>query len=617
MPNCCLLATLADDPHTQGLFRVARLARKSGVPCTVLPPGTPDEAILEAVHAEDPEWLGLSYRLSPEKGVAALVRILERLRDAGLLRRRHAAGLRQVAFAGLPETVAAVDRLRGQLPCPVTTVAQADDPLRPAAAVLEFLRVPAGLQAERLAELRAELFPPGIPELDGLAQEVVAHQAYRDEPPLPVPSAEARRSYVTRIREADLPILRTHFGIPAPGIAPTVTGIERLADARAVDEISLGSSDLSQRWFGHPEEFERRKNDGGVPYRTPADLSELAAAAQRGNFPAMKPYAHVVDLVGFVDTCLRTGQLVGAHQAVPLYWFNELDGRGPMTVPESIVEHQAAVQALARRGLPVEMNDPNQWSSRWAHDAVFCADYGLITAVMREAGVRDLVLQMQVSKPRETGDLGDLAKMTTSLELAREVLPAGPAAPAIWRETRTGIDSLDPSPDRARWQLARSTLLQMILAPHAIHIVSYCEADHVATAEDVIDSSALVRRAIRVFRRHAPDLLRSVDLPAVAARRAVLLEEGRLLLRAIAALAPGPAPAPDAPLSALAERLARPPVLAAAIERGLVAAPGIFHPRYHVPGLVTGPVAGGFIDCLDPDTGERLPEATRLARLGA
>ena len=66
----------------------------------------------------------------------------------------------------------------------------------------------------------------------------------------------------------------------------------------------------------------------------------------------MKPYAHVTDLVPFVDTCMRAGMLVGSHQAVPLYWFNELDGRGPTPVRESIREHIATVRELARRGIP-------------------------------------------------------------------------------------------------------------------------------------------------------------------------------------------------------------------------------------------------------------------------
>src|SRR5262249_57954618 len=132
-------------------------------------------------------------------------------------------------------------------------------------------------------------------------------------PPLPVPSGRARASYVDRVREGELPLLRTHFGIPAPTIAPTVAGVAALADARVVDEISLGSSDLSQRHFGDPAAFVGRKNDGGVPYSTFEHLVELFQASRRGNFPGVTPYAHVVGLVPFIDTSVPPPTLLRSH----------------------------------------------------------------------------------------------------------------------------------------------------------------------------------------------------------------------------------------------------------------------------------------------------------------
>jgi hypothetical protein len=614
MPRACVLATLGDDPHTQGLFRVARLAQKSGLAAHVLPPGSPVEAIFERVHAADPEWLGFSYRLSPDVAVRQFRDCLHRLATAGLLRRADGTP-RRVALAGLPESMRAVDTVRAELPCDVWAMPQDRDLMRGCARVLEFFGVPESRRSDVLAEIRPELFPPRFAELDELAREIAGTDDYRNEPPLPVPSDRARRSYVERLREAALPLLRTHFGIPAATIAPTVEGIRALAEARVIDEVSLGSSDLSQRYFGDPAAFAGRKNDGGVPYRTFDDLAELFEASRRGNFPGMKPYAHVVDLVPFVETCLRAGMLVGSHQAVPLFWFNELDGRGPTPVRESLREHIATVRALARHGIPVEMNDPNHFSSRWAHDTIVAVDYALITAVMLSQGVKDLVLQLQFNKPRETSDHGDLAKMLAGLDLADELAAGAGGGARLWRETRTGIDSFDPDPDAARHQLARSTLLQMLVDPHAIHLVSYCEALHVAGVEDVIDGSRLVRRCVRVFRRHADDLRRLRRHPLVVERRAHLVAEAKTNLRHIAGLG-GPPVDADAPLPALVPRLADPDVLLRALETGTLAAPGIFHPGYPAArDIVTAPVAHGFIECLDPLTGAVRPEGERLAAL--
>src|SRR6266480_6595356 len=98
MARVCVLATLGDDPHTQGLFRVARIAHKSGMSAHVLPPGSPLDAVLAKVHETDPEWLGFSYRLSPAVAVKEFRRCLARLAAEGLLRRSSGAP-RQVALA--------------------------------------------------------------------------------------------------------------------------------------------------------------------------------------------------------------------------------------------------------------------------------------------------------------------------------------------------------------------------------------------------------------------------------------------------------------------------------------------------------------------------------------
>lgn len=613
MAQVCLLATLGEDPHTQGLFRVARIAHKAGLGAHVLPPGTPLEKVLDQVHRLDPDWLGFSYRLSPQVALREFRRCLDRLHAEGLLA-RTAGPARRVALAGLPESMRAVEDLHSQLPCPVWTMPQDLDLMRACARVLEFLAVPERKRADVLEELRPEFFPPRFAELDQLAREVAGNDDYRNEPPLPVPSEAARRSYVQRIREMDMPLLRTHFGIPAPTIRPTVEGIALLSDARVIDEISLGSSDLSQRYFGDPASFVGRKNDGGVPYSTFEHLVEMVQASRRGNFPGMKPYAHVVDLVPFVETCVRAGMLHGSHQAVPLFWFNELDGRGPMSVPESIRVHEETVRELARRGIPVEMNDPNHFSSRWAHDTVIVVDYALITAVMLSQGVKDVILQLQFNKPRETSDHGDLAKMLAGLDLAEELI--GDSGARLWRETRTGIDSFDPDIDAARHQLARSTFLQLLTQPHAIHLVSYCEAIHVADVDDVADSSRLVRRCVRVFRRHADDLMKLRQHPLVVERRAQLADEARLTLGHIAALDGAGPPANKDGLQELIHRLADVNVLTESLERGILAAPGIFHPGYaEARNVVTAPVAHGFIECLDPKSGVVLRESDRLARL--
>jgi hypothetical protein len=270
---------------------------------------------------------------------------------------------------------------------------------------------------------------------------------------------------------------------------------------------------------------------------------------------------------------------------------------------------------LARRNIPVEMNDPNQWSSRWAHDTIIVADYGLISAVMTMAGVTDMILQMQFNKPRETGDFGDLAKMTAGLEVAKRISHCSSAPPMQWRETRTGIESLSPDLGQAKRQLARSTLLQMVVSPHMLHLVSYCEANYPARPSDIIDSSKLIRRAVKVFQQHKNELTTYLKHPVVVDRKNYLIMEAEFLLQQIAKLNSN---CRSSALESLAPILADPEVISQSLSRRLMAAPGIVHPQYKSPGMATKPTPFGFIDVVDDRNGERvITERERLLALRA
>lgn len=132
--------------------------------------------------------------------------------------------------------------------------------------------------ADILTQRRLEYEPEKITILDQIAEDVAKKQNYQKIGPLPVPSNEARKSLKCRIHQSPIPIIRTHFGIPGDTIEPTVDGISLISQACVVDEISLGSSDLSQRYFGDLTKFENIKNDGGVPYKNEEDLKALFAA---------------------------------------------------------------------------------------------------------------------------------------------------------------------------------------------------------------------------------------------------------------------------------------------------------------------------------------------------
>ena len=599
MRNRCFVATsLANDPHTEGMHNASKIAALGDIGSYILPPSLDYAAFYEAIDKYKPRFIGLSYRQNENVAVHELFKVVNYFYTSGLIQKGDDV---KIMFAGLPKTIRILEDKVSELPLPVILCKASSKVRERVTETVDYFEIEN--DRERIIQqVYDELVPPGIKLFDQLADEAVRNDDYKNEPPLPVPSIGACKDYITRIQESEFPVLRSHFGIPASDIGPTVDGIRELANARVLDEVSLGSSDLSQRYFGHPEMFERLKNDGGVPYKEFNDLVALYQASRFGNFPGVKPYCHVNDLVGFVNQCLDAGMLRGAHQAVPLYWFNELDGRGPAVVRESIKDHFACVRELAKYGIPVEMNDPNQWSSRWAHDTVIVSSYALISAVMTMCGVQNMVLQMQFNKPKETGDYADLAKMSAGMEMARRISLARKNPAPIFRETRTGIESLSADMDLAKWQLARSTFLQMCMDPHIIHIVSYCEANYAARPADIIDSSRLIRRAVRIFRENKEDIMKEVNVPIVQERKEFLINESSYLLNEIAKFHPNYQPCP---LEAMASYLGDEDVIAKSIERKLMTAPGIINEKYKADHL-TKPMKYGMINVVDDYTNPRV-----------
>jgi hypothetical protein len=182
------------------------------------------------------------------------------------------------------------------------------------------------------------------------------------------------------------------------------------------------------------------------------------------------------------------------------------------------------------RNIPVELNEPHHWGMRDSSDVVYVVSAFLAAYNAKKFGVKDYFAQMMFNSPPGTSDAMDLAKMLAVLVL---INPLESTDFRIWRQTRIGLLSHPLDPDAARGHLAASTYLQMALRPHIYHIVGHTEAHHAATADDIIEASKIVRRAI-TNALGAPDMSQS---PEVLERQAVLTAEARALLGEIYNLA--------------------------------------------------------------------------------
>jgi hypothetical protein len=405
------------------------------------------------------------------------------------------------------------------------------------------------------------------------------------------------QSAVARIRwKAPYPLLRHHFGLPT--IEETLEGVAQIAEARVLDLISIGPDQDAQANFFHPERQDpRRTGAGGVPVRTPDHYRALFDASRRGNYPLMRTYSGTDDFLELAEMYVDT--IHNAWCAIPIFWFNQMDGRGPWHMESSIREHQKVMSWYGERGIPVELNEPHHWALRDAPDVLFVVAAYLSAYNARAFGVRDYIAQMMFNTPPAVSDAMDLAKMLASLEIVEPL--CGPDF-RLWRQTRTGLASYPPNMAEARAHLAASVYVQMAIHPHIVHVVSHSEAHHAASAADVIEACQLARRAIGNALRGAPDM--TLD-PQVRARKHELLSEAEVTLAAIRALAP----------SEVRDPLLDPAALACAVTTGILDAPHLRSNRYALGRIVTTVDQRGACVAVDPGTGQQLHESERLARL--
>jgi methylmalonyl-CoA mutase cobalamin-binding subunit len=527
--------------HVAGVIQFLRLAEQAGWRTVFLGPAVPMEQLIEAARREKADLVGVSYRLTPETG--------ERL---------------------LGEFAEAADDLRGQ-----------------------GVRFAFGGTPPVAARARAMGFFEAV--FDGTQSSDATLAYLRGQTPGEATEADYPQNTVDRIRwKTPFPLLRHHYGQPT--MAATIAGIEQIAEAGALDVISLGIDQDAQENFFHTErQNPRRKGAGGVPVRSAEDYRALYDASRRGNYPLLRTYSGTDDFLKLAEMYKETINI--AWCAIPIFWFNRMDGRGPWGLAESIRKHQQVMAWYGERGIPVELNEPHHWGMRDASDVTFVVSAYLSAYNAKAFGVRDYIAQMMFNSPPGTSDAMDLAKMLACLAITEPLRGEGFN---IWRQTRTGLLSYPLQEDAARAHLAASIYLQMAVKPHIVHIVGHTEADHAATAEDVIAASKMARKAIDNALRGQPDMTRD---PAIQARVEELVSEAQVTLGAIRNLADG----------SVADPLVDPETLTRAVTTGILDAPHLKNNPF-AKGVIRTRIHQGACVAVDA-TGKPISEAERIAQL--
>jgi len=535
-------AALGKCVHVAGILSFLNLAEKMGHETSFLGPATPIETLINAIEEHDPDVVAVSYRLTPETGEAVLRQFASAVQQANLQHKRF-------CFGGIPPVVEKARQLGLFEAC-----FSGEEPLD---AIIAYLQ-------EEKSEPTRETRPP--------------------------------QNVVERIKwKSPFPLIRHHFGQPT--VEDTVEGIKRLSESELLDVVSLGPDQDAQENFFHPERQDpKRKGAGGVPARSADDYRAMYQATQRGNYPLMRCYAGTDDLLRLARMYVET--INNAWAAVPIFWFNVLDHRGPMGLEESIHVHQQVMRWHAEQGITVEVNEPHHWSLRDAPDVIYVAAAYLSAYNAKAMGVQHYISQYMFNIPAGLSDSMDLARILASCDLVESLADKDFSA---YRQTRTGLPSYPIDQDAAGAHLAASIYLQMALRPHIIHVVSACEAHHAATADDIIHNCRAAQHVIAHCLRGTPDMKHD---PQVQHRKQELITEAQVLLDGIGRLAE----------SHVRDPLTDPHTLARAVTVGLLDAPHLKGSRIARGEIVTR-IVDGACQAVDPVTGKVLSESDRVERV--
>jgi methylmalonyl-CoA mutase cobalamin-binding subunit len=534
-------AALGECVHVAGLMNFLRIAENANWQTIFLGPAVSVDEVIRIAQEKQADLVAVSYRLTPETGERLLGEFAEsaaELYDLGV----------RFAFGGTPPVVERAESL----------------------------------------DFFERTFKGGEPAQDVLAYLKGTQFSVGNESTFP-------QSTLKRIDwKHPFPLLRHHFGLPT--LQQTQSGIEKIAEAKAVDVISLGIDQDAQENFFHPDKQNpRRRGAGGAPVRSVEDYQQLYAATRRGNFPLLRTYSGTDDFIELAK--MYVDIFNNAWCAIPLFWFNQMDGRGPWDLTGSIREHQKLMKWYGGRGIPVELNEPHHWGMRDAPDVIFVVCAYLAAYNAKAFGVKDYIAQLMFNSPPGSSDAMDLAKMSAILEL---IQPLASEEFRIWRQTRTGLLSYPLELSAARAHLVASIYLQMTIRPHIVHIVGHTEANHAATAQDIIEASQLAKRSIDNAINGQPKMMHD---PIIIERRHHLIQEAKVTLDAIRELG----------RNYDSDPLLSPEILSSAVQIGILDAPHLRNNPF-ASGNIKTRIRRGACIAIDGD-GNPLAELERIRKL--
>lgn len=449
-----------------------------------LGPAVPIQEVINKVRESRPEIVGVSMRLGDLHVDKLICEFIEAATIYGL--HPKDSGIRY-SFGGLRPAANLVRAMTG-LPLEEDRFIREDEKHFDLEEVRE--KYKAKKEFQGFFEIVVDDFVT-MEELEKFAQRRSKMQRHIDKP-----WSDFLEERIRQVREREnRPVIRAHIGIAAETIDPTVDAVEKLADAEVLEIVSLAPDQTSQELLakfirGEEDPGRYLAGQGGAPIRTIGDLKRLKASTQRGNYPMTRIYTGTDELVALAQ--LWEEHLNICFPAVPIFYYNELDGRGPISIRDGFDEHFRTIEYWAEQGKPLEINDPHQWGLRYATDDMQVTDHVLCGIIALKHGIKNYVMQMMFELPPEISALDDLAKMMASYELIEPLCRHFTFK--IHKQTRSGLPSFPPNLNQAKGHLAFGIYTQLYMSPDILHVVTHSEAHHEASADDIIESCEIVKQ---------------------------------------------------------------------------------------------------------------------------
>ncbi len=533
----------AVDAHTMGINSLASVLGECGYEVLISPPKIAEavgEIEYEANQRRLAAWLkekkvtkvGLSYRLDPKKAAQLVGYFVKALKDHGLLA-YQGGPLRALYFAGLPEACALVckehrglvETFHGGESLTETLEKLAVPPWRipkeiAASSRYDDWRLQFGREIIKKGDYQAvgPAKKPRYPEFGSRLDTIEKRLAFNQNKPF-------------------RPLMRAHVGPYSlemsreEAVQKFYGWVEELAAGGLLDILSIGTSQLTQSNFG--ENWAGKPNGGGVPINSRAEYEEVWA---RSRPLLVRTYAGTKNIPYLA--AVHEESLNICWHALSLWWFNQLDGRGPYGLLENLNEHLKTIEYIAETKKPLEANVSHHFAFRGADDLTYIVSTYLAARLAEKMGIKTFILQNMLNTPRSTWGMQDLAKSRALLELVSGL--AGPNFKIIL-QPRAGLDYFRPDLEEAKAQLAAVTALmddiepQNEASPPIIHVVGYSEGLHLADPAVVNESIRITQYALEEYRRlkkkgDAEDMSRNT---AVRERTLKLVAGAREIIAAI------------------------------------------------------------------------------------